>query len=76
MGIVHRSHRTDVDWLAAGLIGRYVDGFKQHLTEGRYAANTFASYLGCIAHFARWSRTKRLRLHRVDERLIDALDCR
>ncbi len=70
MGIVHRSRRTDVDWLADGLIGPYVDAFKQHLIEGRYAANTFASYLGGIAHFARWARTRRLRLHRLDERLI------
>ena len=70
MGIIHRSRRTDFDWLADGLIGPYVDAFKQHLTEGRYAANTFASYLGGIAHFARWARTRRLRLYRFDERSI------
>ena len=57
MGIVHRSHRTDIDWLADGPIGPYVDAFKQYLTERGYAANTFASYLGGIAHFAQWARS-------------------
>jgi integrase/recombinase XerC len=67
MDIVHRSPRTDIDWLADGPIGPYVDAFKQHLAERRYAADTFASYLGGIKHFARWARSKRLRLHRIDE---------
>ncbi len=63
MDIVHRS----IDWLAVGPIGPYVEAFKQHLTERRYAAHTFASYLGGIAHFARWARRRRLRLHRIGE---------
>ena len=67
MGTVHRSHRPDVDWLAAGPIGPYVDAFKQFLAERRYAATTSASYLAAIAHFARWARSRRLRLHRIDE---------
>ena len=67
MGIVHRSPRTDFDWLADGPIGPYVDVFKLHLTERRYASTTFASYLAGITHFARWVRNRRLRLHRIDE---------
>ncbi len=67
MSIVHRSRSIRIDWLADGPIGPYVDAFKQHLTERRYAACTFASYLAGITHFARWARSKRLRLHRVDE---------
>ena len=67
MGTVHRSHRPDVDWLAAGPIGPYVDAFKQFLAERRYAATTSASYLAAITHFARWARSRRLRLHRIDE---------
>jgi integrase/recombinase XerC len=67
MGIVHCSRHTDFDWLADGPIGPYVDAFKLHLTERRYASTTFASYLAGITHFARWARTRRLRLHRIDE---------
>ena len=67
MGIIHRPHHTDTDWLAKGPIGPYVDAFKQYLTERRYASNTFAGYVVGITHFARWARTKRLRLNRIDE---------
>lgn len=67
MSIIHRPRHTDTDWLAKGPIGPYVDAFKQYLTERRYAANTFAGYVVCITHFARWMRTKRLRLRRIDE---------
>jgi len=70
MGIVHRSRRTDFDWLADGPIGPHVDAFKQHLTTRRYAANTFASYLSGIAHFARWARGRRLRVQRIGESAI------
>lgn len=71
MGIVEHSRRNDIDWLADGPIGPYVDAFKQHLTDRGYAANTFASYLGGITHFARWARSRRLRLHRIDEASIN-----
>lgn len=67
MSIVHRSRSIGIDGLAEGPIGPYVDAFKQHLTERRYAACTLASYLAGITHFARWARSRRLRLHRIDE---------
>ena len=70
MGIVHRSRHHDIDWLAVGPIGHYVEAFKQHLTERRYAAHTVASYLGGIAHFTQWARGRRLRLQRIDEAII------
>ncbi|MDO8774182.1 MAG: site-specific integrase [Burkholderiaceae bacterium] len=70
MGIIQRLRHTDTDWLAKGPIGPYVDAFKQHLAERGYAARTFSSYVVCITHFARWARTKRLGLHRIDERSV------
>ena len=70
MGIIQRPRHTDTDWLAKEPIGPYVDAFKQHLAERGYAAHTFASYVVGITHFARWARTKRLRLNRVDEASI------
>jgi len=72
MDIVKRSRHTDIDWLADGPIGPYVGAFKQYLTERGYAANTFASYLAGITHFAQWARSRRLRLHRIDEASVAA----
>jgi integrase/recombinase XerC len=70
MGIVHHSHRHYSDWLVDGPIGPFVDAFKQHLIDRRYAVHTFASYLGGIAHFAQWARGRRLGLKRVSEASI------
>jgi integrase/recombinase XerC len=70
MGIVYCSRPNDINWLADGPIGPYVDAFKQHLADGRYASSTVAGYLSNIAHFAQWARGKRLRLHRIDEASI------
>ena len=67
MGTFQRSRHTNIDWLADGLIGPFVDDFKQFLTERRYAGTTTSSYLACIAHFSRWAQSKRLKLHRIDE---------
>jgi hypothetical protein len=73
MSIIHRPGHSDADWLAKGPIGPYVDAFEQYLAKRRYAANTFAGYVVCITHFARWMRTKRLRLHRIDE--VSVAEC-
>jgi len=67
MDTLHRSRRTDIDWLADGPIGPFVDAFKQFLTERRYARITFNNYLVGITHFARWARSRRLQLHGIDE---------
>jgi hypothetical protein len=67
MGTVRHSRRPGVNYLTDGPIGPYVDAFKRYLSERRYAARTSASYLAAIAHFARWARSKRLALHRIDE---------
>ncbi|NYT79318.1 site-specific integrase [Alcaligenaceae bacterium] len=69
MGIPRQSH-MDINRLADGPIGPYVDAFKQYLTERRYAEHTVASYVTGITHFARWARSRRLRLPRIDEGAI------
>jgi len=70
MGIVYSYCLADIDWLTDGPIAPYVDAFKQHLSDGRYASGTVATYLSNIAHFAQWMRGKSLRLSRIDEGLI------
>ena len=73
MDTVHGSRRADRH--AEGPIAPYVEAFKQFLIERRYAANTCASYLAEITHFSRWARSRRLRLHRVDEAsVVEFLD--
>ena len=67
MGIVRHSRCAAVDWLTVGPIAPHVDAIKQHFVDGRYAPTTIANYLIDIAHFARWARSKRLGLHRIDE---------
>ena len=46
MGIIQRSHRTDIDWLANGPIGPYVDAFKQHLTDAQVRREHLRQLLG------------------------------
>jgi hypothetical protein len=70
MDIVHHSHCHDINWLVDGPIGPFVDAFKKHLIGRRDAAHTFASNLRCIAHFAEWMRSRRLRLQRFGEASI------
>lgn len=70
MDISGRSRRNSINWLADESIGPCVEAFKQYLTDRGYAARTFASYLGGVAHFARWAHGQRLRLHWIDEASI------
>jgi hypothetical protein len=67
MDDVHRSRLTDSNGFSDGPVGPFLDALEQHLTERRYAASTIAGYLGGVTHFARWARTRRLPLHRIDE---------
>ncbi len=67
MGIVRHSRCAAIDWLTIGPIAPHADAIKQHFVDGRYAPTTTASYLIDIAHFARWARSRRLDLRRIDE---------
>lgn len=67
MGITLHPVHIDTDGPVKGPIEPYFDALKQYLAQHGYAAHTSASYLVDITHFARWARTKRLRLNRVNE---------
>lgn len=45
----------------------YVEAFERYLGERRYAAQTTATYLGCLAHFGRWMDRCRLQAEHLDE---------
>ena len=59
-----------IDWLATGPFAPHIDAYKQYLTERGYAANTFSNCMRSIAHFAQWTRSRRLRVRRIDESAV------
>ncbi|HUI58596.1 MAG TPA: site-specific integrase [Steroidobacteraceae bacterium] len=64
------SGRSCTDWLDDGPLAPYVDAFKQYLTERGYARNSFASYMGSIAHFAQWIHRRGVDVRRIDESVL------
>lgn len=63
-------HRTEIDGFTNGPIGPYVEAFKQYLSQRRYAAKTYTTYLRCMTHFAQWADSGRRQRGRIDEELI------
>ena len=45
----------------------YTDALRRYLIERGHAAHTVHAYLGCAAHFLRWTQRERLDLRQVDE---------
>jgi site-specific recombinase XerD len=70
MGITQSSRSSCIDWLAAGPFAPHIDAYKQYLTERGYAANTFSNCMRSIAHFAQWTRSRRLQVRRIDESVV------
>ena len=71
MNSKRRLRNSSTGWLLDSQLRPYVDAFKDHLAEGRYAAHTIGVYVGGIAHFAHWMTLRRLDIHGVDETVID-----
>lgn len=70
MNSTRRLHHSSTGWLLDSQLAPYVDAFKHHLTEGRYASHTAGTYVACIAHFAHWSTVCQLDIHRLDEAVV------
>ena len=70
MGNIRSSRFTVIDWLDKGPIAPHLDAFKQYLTDRGYAATTFANCVRSVAHFAQWVDGRRLRVRRIDERVV------
>jgi site-specific recombinase XerD len=60
-------HPTPAAWLRNSTLAPFVPVYWRYLTERRYAERTARGYLTCIAHFARWSRRRRVALGNLDE---------
>ena len=63
-------HRSPTDWLRESSLAPYVDAFRHHLTEHRYASHTVGTYVACIAHFAHWTNRRRLDIGQLDEEAV------
>ena len=70
MNARRRLHLRPRDWLLDSQLAPYVDAFTHYLSEHRYAPQTISTYLGCVAHFARWMSRCRLDVHWLDEDVV------
>jgi site-specific recombinase XerD len=70
-------HPVPAAWLRASALAPYMPIYRCHLVERRYAPATVRMYLCGVAHFARWSRRRRLDLGHlgrdVDRFLVEHL---
>ena len=67
-------HPVPAAWLRASALAPYVPAYWCHLVERCYAPGTVRMYLCGVAHFARWSRRRRLdlgHLRREADRFLD-----
>jgi len=67
---MNSSHNHSTIWLRDSQLAPFVDSFKQHLLECRYASHTTNSYLASIAHFAHWSTQCDIDIHSINEKVV------
>jgi site-specific recombinase XerD len=70
MNSTRQLHRKPTYWLHESHLAPYVDPFTHYLSERRYAPHTIETYLGCVAHFARWMSQCWQDVHRIDEDMV------
>jgi len=71
MNTITSLHATPKAWLLNSVLAPYAETFAARLERGRYAANTTTSYLGGIAHLARWMTQCGLSVRRLDEGAVE-----
>ena len=59
-------HPLPAQWLRDSVLAPFVPAYWCRLVERRYAPNTARMYLCAVAHFARWSQSRRLDLGCLD----------
>ena len=65
-------HRNLTAWLLSSQFAPHVDAFTHFLTERRYAGVTVSTYLGCLAHFARWTNHCGTDIHDVNKVVVSS----
>ena len=62
--------RTTRDWLSGTVLSASVDAYVRFLIDRGYATGTVNNYLGCVAHLAHWSVSRRLALEDIHETTV------
>lgn len=60
--------------LRTSVVAPFVQPYWDRLSEQRYSPHTARRYLNCLAHFAHWSRRRRLDLRGIDQHAGDFID--
>jgi integrase/recombinase XerC len=58
-------------WLLNSVLAPHADAFVAHLKQGRYSCTTMRTYVGSLAHLARWMTQCCLPLQLVDESAVE-----
>jgi site-specific recombinase XerD len=66
-----RLSATPKAWLLNSVLAPHADDFIAHLKRGRYSPTTTRTYLGSLAHLARWMTQCCLPLRLLDEREVE-----
>jgi site-specific recombinase XerD len=70
MGNTQSSRFNRIDWLAKSPFAPHIDEYRLYLADRGYAATTFSNCMRSIAHFAQWTRSRRLRVRHIDESVV------
>ena len=71
MNVTQRLCCKPSGWLLESPFEPQVDTLTHYLIGQRYSANTITSYLGGMAHFARWFSQRGLSISQIDEAVVD-----
>lgn len=67
MDSIPRLHIAPRIWLLESVLAPHIDAYVEDLKLDEYAGTTINTYVGCIAHFARWTEQCRLELSQIGE---------
>ena len=71
MNVTQRLCCKPSGWLLESPFEPHVDTLTHYLIGQRYSANTITTYLGGMAHFARWFSQCGLNIGQIDEAVVD-----
>ncbi len=70
MNAARRLFRKPIDQLRESPLAANIDAFERYLHERHYASQTLGTYIGGLAHFARWMSQRQLDAEHLDEDTI------
>lgn len=71
MDLTKQLHHKLPEWLFESPWVVHIEALTDHFAERRYASATVATYVACVAHFARWMSCCQLDIAQIDDDIID-----